>query len=565
MTKENADKFLDLLRRSGLVEEERLSAFLEQYVPAADSAVPAESPDQAETAAQQLARALIDAQLITQWQADQLHKGKHRGFFLGKYKLLGHIGSGGMSAVYLAEHLLMQRRVAIKVLPQNRVDDTSYLARFRREAQAAAALDHKNIVRAFDIDNEGKHHYIVMEYIEGRDLQAVVKGDGPLDYDTAADYIRQSADGLQHAHEVNLIHRDIKPANLLVDPRGVVKILDMGLARFTDETTSSLTIAHDENVLGTADYLAPEQAKNSHSVDHRADIYSLGCTLYFLLTGHPPFRDGTLAQRILKHQTEAPSSIYADRPDAPKALIEVCQRMMSKQPEARFQTAGEVGRILGAWLAGRVQNASGSSVLTKSGGSSVVGKTPLPQPPRRGTATLPARPPRRAQPGNPDDTVADHERETMKGVPPAARPAPTARGTANGAAGNSGAVNHGAAANVDILSGDSQIRGGSGVGGSSKKGEQGGSSSSKRLSGLPVAKAVPAGPLPANRSGEQPVVQFIDGDEGGLIDIDSLATEPRVRHTRINPPPPQWIWYALGGGALLAVVLAVCVAMMLMK
>ncbi|MGC4004517.1 MAG: protein kinase [Pirellulales bacterium] len=253
------DKFVEVVKRSGLVEDDRLDAVVESLT----GQMSGEGADHA----LKLSDRLIADGLLTKWQTDQLLKGKHKGFFLGKYKLLGHLGTGGMSSVYLAEHLLMQRRVAIKVLPQSRVEDTSYLARFRREAQAAAALDHKNIVRAYDIDNEGKHHYIVMEYVEGRDLQNVVKGDGPLDYNRAADYIRQAAEGLQHAHEANLIHRDIKPANLLVDPRGVVKILDMGLARFTDEKTASLTIAHDENVLGTADYLAPEQAKNSHAVD----------------------------------------------------------------------------------------------------------------------------------------------------------------------------------------------------------------------------------------------------------------------------------------------------------
>ena len=165
-----------------------------------------------------------------------------------------------MSSVYLAEHVLMQRRVAIKVLPKNRVDDSSYLARFHREAQAAAALDHRNIVRAYDVDNDGNIHYLVMEYVEGRDLQQIVKEDGPLDYAAAAEYIRQAAEGLAHAHQAGLIHRDVKPANLLVDQKNVVKVLDLGLARFTDEDKASLTVAYDENVLGTADYLAPEQA-----------------------------------------------------------------------------------------------------------------------------------------------------------------------------------------------------------------------------------------------------------------------------------------------------------------
>ncbi len=156
-----------------------------------------------------------------------------------------------------------------------------------------------------------------MEYVEGRDLQQMVKQQGPLDYASAAEYIRQAAEGLAHAHQAGLIHRDVKPANLLVDRKNVVKVLDLGLARFTDEDRASLTVQYDENVLGTADYLAPEQAIDSHGVDARADIYSLGCSLYYLLTGHPPFPDGTLPQRLMAHQKQPPPSIRLDRPRCP--------------------------------------------------------------------------------------------------------------------------------------------------------------------------------------------------------------------------------------------------------
>ena len=264
---------------------------------------------------------IVEAGLLTRWQVDKLLEGRHKGFFLGKYKLLGHLGTGGMSSVYLAEHVLMQRQVAIKVLPQDRVEDTSYLARFHREAQASASLDHRNIVRAYDVDSEGSIHYLVMEYVEGRDLQQIVQKDGPLEYVVAAEYARQTAEGLAHAHLAGLIHRDVKPANLLVTPKNVVKLLDLGLARFTGEDKASLTVAYDENVLGTADYLAPEQALDSHGVDSRADIYGLGCSFYFLLTGHPPFVGGTLPQRLMMHQKHPPPDIQLDRPDAPPHLV----------------------------------------------------------------------------------------------------------------------------------------------------------------------------------------------------------------------------------------------------
>ena len=186
-----------------------------------------------------------------------------------------------------------------------------------------------------------------MEYVEGRDLQKIVHDDGPLDYVRAADYIRQAAEGLAHAHQAGLIHRDVKPANLLVDPAGVVKVLDLGFARFDDESNASLTVIHDENVLGTADYLAPEQAVDSHGVDGRADIYSLGCSLYFLLTGHPPFPDGTLGQRLMKHQKEPPPDIREDRPDAPPDLIAICLKMMAKRPQQRQQSMAEVAADAG--------------------------------------------------------------------------------------------------------------------------------------------------------------------------------------------------------------------------
>ncbi len=316
VTKLKVDEFLDLVRRSGLVDPlDPLESVLAEIMSQVDATAAADTDFVADR--------LIAAGLITRWQCDKLMEGRHRGFFLGKYKLLSHLGSGGMSSVYLAEHVLMRRRVAIKVLPKNRVEDTSYLARFHREARAAATLDHRNIVRAYDVDDEAGVHYMVMEYIEGRDLHHIVHEDGPLDYLSTAEYIRQAAEGLAYAHQAGLIHRDVKPANLLVDQKNVVKLLDLGLARFADKNEVSLTLTFDENVLGTADYLAPEQALDSHAADARADIYGLGCSMYYLLTGHPPFVGGTLAQRLMRHQNEPPPSIFVDRPDAPPELVEI--------------------------------------------------------------------------------------------------------------------------------------------------------------------------------------------------------------------------------------------------
>jgi serine/threonine-protein kinase len=389
MARLKVDPFLDLVRRSGLVEKDRLNALLRELKRQAGGHSISDTDFVADR--------LVEAGLLTRWQADKLLEGRHKGFFLGKYKLLDHLGTGGMSMVYLAEHVLMQRRVAIKVLPKSRVEDTSYLARFHREAQAAASLDHRNIVRAYDVDNDGNIHYLVMEYVEGRDLQHIVKEDGPMDYVAAAEYFRQAASGLSHAHRAGLIHRDIKPANLLVDQKNVIKLLDLGLARFTDEDKASLTVAYDENVLGTADYLAPEQALDSHGVDARADIYGLGCSMYYVLTGHPPFVGGTLPQRLMMHQKQPPPSILLDRPDAPADLVAICMKMMAKKPDQRYQSAADVANALGQWLVAHGQRVEpGSSEGLSSvklagavGRAGAAGGEALPRPPgfgpRRGT------------------------------------------------------------------------------------------------------------------------------------------------------------------------------------
>ncbi len=342
MTKIDSERFVELVAKSGLVP----AAKCDQLFALVRGKYGESLPEDAE----KLAVIFCKNKLLTQWHTDKLLAGKYKGFFLGKYKLLGHLGTGGMSSVYLAEHVKMGDRRAIKVLPRRRVNDTTYLARFQNEAKAIASLNHPNIVRAFDIDNEGDVHYIVMEYVDGDDLQQRVRKDGPFSIGTAVDVTRQAALGLQHAHDRNLIHRDVKPANLLIDSTGTVRLLDMGLALFKADDEESLTVANNENVLGTADYLAPEQALNSHRIDHRADVYALGCTLYFMLTGKPPFPEGTLAQRIAKHQTEMPKSIRQLRSDCPGELEGMVVKMIQKDPQYRYQSAQEVADALERWL-----------------------------------------------------------------------------------------------------------------------------------------------------------------------------------------------------------------------
>ena len=342
MTELTSRQLVELVQKSRLVSKEELKSATEGYKEQNGGKIP--------KLAEKFAQHMIAGGKITEWQYNKLKTGKYRGFFLGKYRLRSHLGSGGMSSVYLADHTVMNRQVAIKVLPKNRIADKSYLERFYLEAQAVARLDHPNIVRAFDVDADGDTHYLVMEFVPGADLSKVVmQSERYLHFGDAADYIAQAANGLQHAHDAGLIHRDVKPANLLVASDGTVKLLDLGLALFASQEEGSLTEKHDEKVLGTADYLAPEQAISSHNVDSRADVYGLGCTLYYALVGQAPFAEGTLAQRIAAHQSVAAKSVREARPDCPEELANICLKMMAKSPDDRFQRIGDVAIELDGW------------------------------------------------------------------------------------------------------------------------------------------------------------------------------------------------------------------------
>ena len=264
----NTNEFLDLVHKSGVVDDKRLDAHVQRLKNA--GLLPPE--------ASKTAGVLIRDGFLTHFQADNIMQGRWRRFTIGKYKVLEKIGSGGMGQVYLCEHKLMRRRVAVKVLPTAKAEDDAARDRFYREARAVAALDHPNIVHAYDIDQDEKLHFLVMEYVDGANLQEIVKRSGPMDIGRACHYIRQAALGLEHAHQqANLVHRDIKPGNILVDRSGVVKILDMGLARFFDDEDDILTKKYDENILGTADYLAPEQPSIA-----TASIFALTSTAWAL-------------------------------------------------------------------------------------------------------------------------------------------------------------------------------------------------------------------------------------------------------------------------------------------
>jgi serine/threonine-protein kinase len=336
---------IERVRRSGLVPSDRLDGFVAGLQ--ASGQCPATPPA--------LLDRMVDAGMITRFHADKLAAGKYKGFQIGSYLILDQLGTGGMGQVYLAEHASMRRLVALKVLPVFAADDVVARERFLREARAAATLDHPNIVRVFDLCQEGRLLYLVMEYVEGVSLQALVARVGPLEVSAACHYARQVLYGLQHAHDLGFVHRDIKPANLLLDRAGVVKILDLGLVRSQADAAAGLTRQLDNrSILGTADYVAPEQAVDSSAVDIRADLYSLGATLYFLLAGRPLFPEGRTAQKLVWQQIKDPIPVTRFRPEVPPELGEVVHTLLQKRPADRFQTPAEAFDALAPWDEGEV-------------------------------------------------------------------------------------------------------------------------------------------------------------------------------------------------------------------
>jgi eukaryotic-like serine/threonine-protein kinase len=285
-----------------------------------------------------------------------------------RYKILGLVGLGGMGAVYKAEHRLMERLVALKVISRSFTANPQAVERFRREVKAAARLAHANIVTAHDAEQAGELHFLVMEFVDGVGLDRLVAKQGTPTISQACGLIRQAALGLQHAHEKGMVHRDIKPANLMVTRKGQVKILDFGLARLAELVASeSQQLQPGEHapadataagmILGTPDYIAPEQAADSRNADIRADIYSLGCTFYFLLTGEPPFPKGTVMQKLAAHMHEMPPPLALKRSDIPADVSAILLRMMAKKPEERYQTPAEVAKDLTA-----VQKGTGGTI-----------------------------------------------------------------------------------------------------------------------------------------------------------------------------------------------------------
>jgi serine/threonine protein kinase len=268
---------------------------------------------------------------------------------VGEYTLVEELGSGGMGRVFKAIHRQMRRTVAIKLLPPSLVQSTESVERFQREIQALAKLSHPNIVGIHDAGATDGTYYYVMDLIDGEDLARLVKKRGPLPLEQALNYIRQAARGLEYAHWQGIVHRDIKPSNLILDHEGTVKILDLGIARFqpqSSETVDDLT--KTGCILGTVDYMPPEQALDTRRADHRADIYSLGCTLYFLLTGQPIYGGNTVMERLVGHREHPVPSLRKACPHTPPWVNRAFQKMVAKKTEDRYQTASEVVAALEA-------------------------------------------------------------------------------------------------------------------------------------------------------------------------------------------------------------------------
>jgi serine/threonine protein kinase len=356
----NRQTFLRCLQRSGLLSEQA-SLEVAAHLPDSDRAV-------------DLARALVAQGFLTRFQARQLLAGKFKRLVLGQYRVLDLLGQGGMGRVYKAAHATMERTVAIKVVSPSLLQNPLALTLFRREVRAAAHLHHPNIVTAFDAGEAKGVHYLAMEYVKGPSLYQLVREQGPPPLDLTCRLIRQAAEALQYAHEQGMVHRDIKPANLLIaglagwrrrkgaaggggwtlpgDQSPVLKVVDFGLARVCQGKGAGrpeTILARTGNILGTVDYISPEQANDVHAADIRSDLYSLGCTFYFALTGQVPFPDCAPLQKMAKHLTEQPRPVQALRPEVPPAVAAIVQKLMAKDRNQRFQAPADLVRELSPW------------------------------------------------------------------------------------------------------------------------------------------------------------------------------------------------------------------------
>lgn len=333
----NLDEFLRCLAASRLFTRSEMDAYIEGL-----------PPDRRPTDPASMAKELVQSKKLTKYQAACIYQGRPFHLLFGKYEVIDRIGVGGMGQVYRARHRQMDRLAAVKVLSSKSLQSDRAVERFRREVRMAAQLAHKNIVATYDADDVDGEQYLVMEYVEGRDMAAILKQQGPLSPEDAVDCMMQAARGLEYIHSKNIIHRDIKPGNLMQAHDGTVQISDLGLARLNedpmgttgDENAPKLTMPGQ--IIGTVDYMSPEQAVDTHAADARSDIYSMGCTFYRLLTGELPYPAQTKMQKLLAHRSAPIPSVRAKRPEVSAAIDEVIQKMIAKEPADRFQSATDL-------------------------------------------------------------------------------------------------------------------------------------------------------------------------------------------------------------------------------
>jgi serine/threonine protein kinase len=352
----SVENLCGLLMRSKLLPPEEVKALYQRWL--------AEAGDQAASPAH-FSKWLVARQVLTEHQAGLLARGHADNFFLNQYKVLDRLGRGRMAGVYKAVHQLGQV-VAIKVLPPSRAKDPQTLARFQREARLALRLKHPNVVRAFQVGEANGLHYLVMEYLEGETLEDALQRRRRLPPHEAARAVHQALSGLQHIHEQGLVHRDLKPGNLMLVPArqpgepdttvtATLKVLDIGLGRQLFEESGQAAAADLELtgqgvLIGTPDYMAPEQARDPRAIDIRADIYSLGCVLYHCLTGQPPFPDANILNKMVRHATEMPRPIRELNPAVPDGLQQIINWMLAKDPARRYPTPERAGQALQVFL-----------------------------------------------------------------------------------------------------------------------------------------------------------------------------------------------------------------------
>jgi serine/threonine protein kinase len=336
-----AEEFLRAVLRSGLLELDELKASLKGV------------PRELRGDPQVLGNHLVRAGKLSRFQAAKLLRGMSQGLVLGPFQLLAPIGKGGMGTVFLARDSRSQQLVALKILPPKKArTEERMLVRFRREMEMSQRVVHAHLAWTYEVGEHLGVHYIAMEYIPGKTLSRLVTEEGPLPYRRAARLLAEVASALAHAHQAGIIHRDLKPSNIQITPRDHAKVLDLGLALMQGEKGDALVVGGQGYIVGSMDYIAPEQTADAVGVDARADVYSMGCTLYFALTGQRPFPGGTSREKIQRHRAEDPVPLGLLQPGLPAALVAQVQRMMAKDPAQRPQSALEVQEQLRAWAAG---------------------------------------------------------------------------------------------------------------------------------------------------------------------------------------------------------------------